>query len=85
MGVLIVLRVCIIVVGMSKRKSDVQATAEQLYKLMNDRKIATRLGEAGIKVSQATICRIRCGKIKKPSYEIGNGLMQLHDRFLKSA
>lgn len=56
---------------------------ERLYEVMNDREITDALRESGIDVTQATVNRIRHGKVKRTSYEIGAGLMRLHERFVQ--
>lgn len=66
--------------------SDPKTLAEELYELMNDREIADALRKSGIKVTQATINRIRCGQIKRTSFDIGAGLLHLHnENFLQKS
>lgn len=56
---------------------------EQLLSLeMNEYEIAAELCSAGVPVTQATINRIRRGRIKSTSFEIGTGLQQLLERRL---
>lgn len=44
---------------------------------MNEYEIAAALRSAGVPVTQATINRIRNGRIKRTSYDIGTGLQRL--------
>lgn len=55
-----------------------KALIEQLLCLkMNEYEIAAELCSAGVSVTQATINRIRHGRIKSTSFEIGTGLQRL--------
>jgi len=52
---------------------------------MNERQIVDALREAGVQVTQATINRIRNGRIKRTSFDVGSGLKRLHDQRLVTA
>jgi hypothetical protein len=57
-----------------------KALIEQLLLLdMNEYEIAAELSSSGVPVTQATINRIRNGRIKRTSYDIGTGLQRLLD------
>ena len=47
---------------------------------MTEEQIAEALRKSGVEVSQATINRIKTGKHRKTSFEIGMGLLRLHKR-----
>lgn len=47
---------------------------------MTEEQIAEALRADGVEVTQATINRIKTGKHRKTSFEIGMGLVQLHKR-----
>jgi hypothetical protein len=58
-----------------------KALIEQLLSLkMNENEIAAELCSDGVPVTQATINRIRRGRIKSTSFEIGKGLERLLER-----
>lgn len=47
---------------------------------VSDSEIGRALTEAGTPVSQPTISRIRTGRIKRPSYDLGMALKALHKK-----
>jgi hypothetical protein len=75
-NVLQTLRACIESGAMSSPK--LQFIAEKLYEKMNEREITDALREMGVDVTQPTVNRIRCGKIKRTSHDIGRGLEHLY-------
>lgn len=63
--------------------SDPKLIVQELYDAgLNEREITDELRKSGIDVSQATVNRIRCGQIKRTSFQIGAGLLALRDRFV---
>jgi predicted transcriptional regulator len=47
---------------------------------ISDSEIARVISEGGVDVSQPTISRLRTGRIKAPSYELGVALKALHKK-----
>lgn len=47
---------------------------------MSQQDIADELAKDGIEVTQATINRIKTGAIKRTGFDIGMGLVKLHQR-----
>ena len=54
----------------------IQTVLQKLHETMNDYEISRRTG-----IPQPNINRIRNGKIKNPSYEIGVRIMALYNLF----
>lgn len=46
----------------------------------SEQRIADELKEAGVDCTQATINRIKLGRISNPSFAVGSGIIQLHQR-----
>ncbi len=49
---------------------------------LTEKAIAERLARQDVAVSQATINRIKLGRIQRPSYEVGAALVRLRDELL---
>jgi hypothetical protein len=47
--------------------------------------IVARLLELGVRTSQPTINRIKRGNARKIDYDVGTGLLRLHETFMRSA
>ena len=52
---------------------------------LSEAEIASRLELAGVKVSQASINRLKRGLIKNPRYEFGDALKALHESMRTAA
>lgn len=63
-----------------------QTIIESLTKSgMTEDEIVEALKANGVEVTQATINRIKNGVTRKPSFELGMGLLQLHARRFSDA
>lgn len=61
-------------------RSDARWLIQQLLRSgMKEVEIVEAMRTDGVEVTQATINRIKTGKIKQTSFDIGMGLVRLHD------
>jgi arginine repressor len=52
---------------------------------MTEVEITDALKEEGVHTTQATLNRIKTGAIKRTSYDIGTGIVRLHERIAPNA
>lgn len=65
---------------------DPKAVIERLLSSgMTQLEIADALKEEGIEVTQATINRIKTGAIRRTGFDIGRGLLKLHEKRLQAS